>query len=153
MSWCQQGTFSIHYKEDHDSQNMGDYLMYSTPDDKTIARILHLPTAKNKLLLEKDEHRVWHHNAEYIIDNRMVYARSVRILICIYMLSKTRPQEMVEGHFMPSIPGGLAQIKSMQQHQNLRYLYRYQHMMVKRGHEIGRSVLPAMSITILSLES
>ena len=47
--------------------------MYATPDGNMIARMLHLPPDKNKLLLERDAHRVQDHTAEYVIDNRMVY--------------------------------------------------------------------------------
>ena len=42
---------------------MGDYPMYATPDDKMIARMLHLPPDKNKLLSEKDVERVQVHTA------------------------------------------------------------------------------------------
>ena len=47
--------------------------MYATPDNKMIARMIHLPPHKNKLLLERDAHRVQDHTAEYVLDNRMVY--------------------------------------------------------------------------------
>ena len=50
-------------------QTNGDCPMYATPDDKMIARVLHLPLNKNKLLLESGAHKV----AEYVIDNRTVY--------------------------------------------------------------------------------
>ena len=33
-------------------QTYGDYLNYATPDNEMIARMLHLPPEKNKLLLE-----------------------------------------------------------------------------------------------------
>ena len=39
-------------------QTNGDYPMYATPDDKMIARMLHLPLNKNKLLLESSAHKV-----------------------------------------------------------------------------------------------
>ena len=45
-------------------QTMGDYPMFATPDDKMIARMLHLPPDKNKLLLEQDVHRIQVHMAE-----------------------------------------------------------------------------------------
>ena len=54
-------------------QTYGNHPTYSTSDDKMIARMLHLPPDKNKLLLERDAHRVQDHTAEYVIDNRMVY--------------------------------------------------------------------------------
>ena len=54
-------------------QTMGDYPTYASPDDKMIARILHLPPDKNKLLLESSGHKVQDPTAEYIIDNRTVY--------------------------------------------------------------------------------
>ena len=47
--------------------------MYATHDDEMIARMLHLPLNKNKLLLESGAHKVQYHTAEYIIDNRTVY--------------------------------------------------------------------------------
>ena len=54
-------------------QTYSDYPTCATPDDMMIARMLHLPPDKNKLLLERDAHRVQDRTAEYIIDNRMVY--------------------------------------------------------------------------------
>ena len=51
----------------------GDYPTYATPHDKMLARMLHLPQDKNKLLLERDVQKGQDHTAEYIIDNRMVY--------------------------------------------------------------------------------
>ena len=54
-------------------ETYGDYPMYAAPDDKMIARMLHLPPDKNKLLLEKDAQSVRAHTAEYEIDNRTVY--------------------------------------------------------------------------------
>ena len=54
---------------------------------------------------------------------------------------------------MPSIPGGLAQIMSMQQHQKLRWLKRCLHMAEKRKHGFERNMLPAMSTTISSWET
>ena len=54
-------------------QTNGDYPMYATPDDKMIAKMLHLPLSKNKLLLESSANKVQYHTAEYVIDNRMVY--------------------------------------------------------------------------------
>ena len=47
--------------------------MYATPDNEIIARMLHLPLNKNKLLLESGAHKVQYLTAEYVIDNRMVY--------------------------------------------------------------------------------
>ena len=38
-----------------------------------IARMLNLPLNKNKLLLDKNVHKVQDHTAEYIINNKMVY--------------------------------------------------------------------------------
>ena len=52
---------------------MGDYPTYATPDDNMIARMLHLPPDKNKLVSEKNAHKVHDHTAEYVIANRMVY--------------------------------------------------------------------------------
>ena len=54
-------------------QTNGDFPTYTTPDDKLIARMLHLPLNKNKLLLESSVHKVQDHTAEYVINNRMVY--------------------------------------------------------------------------------
>ena len=39
-------------------QNNGDYNLYATPDNKMIARMLHLSLEKNKLLLEMDAQTV-----------------------------------------------------------------------------------------------
>ena len=52
---------------------MGDYPIYATPEDKIIARMLHLTLNKNKLLLECSANKVQDHTAEYDIDNRAVY--------------------------------------------------------------------------------
>ena len=54
-------------------QTYGDYPMYATPDDKMIARMLHLPLAKNKLLSEKDIQTAKAFTAEYKIGNQTVY--------------------------------------------------------------------------------
>ena len=54
-------------------QTHGDYPTYATPDDRMIARILHLPSHKNKLQLESSVDKIKDHATEYIIDNRMVY--------------------------------------------------------------------------------
>ena len=54
-------------------QTMGDYPIHAIPDDKMIARMLHLPSEKNQLLLERDVHNIQDHLAEYKIDSRMVY--------------------------------------------------------------------------------
>ena len=52
---------------------MGDYPTYTTPDNEMIARMLHLPPDKNKLLSENDIQRVQVCTADYEIDNRTVY--------------------------------------------------------------------------------
>ena len=54
-------------------ETYGDYLSYANPDNEMIARMLHLPTNKNKLLLEKDAQTVQVQTAEYKIHNRTVY--------------------------------------------------------------------------------
>ena len=54
-------------------QTYGDYLRYATPDNEMIARMLHLPSHKNKLQLESSVGKVKDHMAEFIIDKRMVY--------------------------------------------------------------------------------
>ena len=45
-------------------QTMGDYSMYATPDNEMIARMLHLPPDKNKLLLESSAHKIQDRTAE-----------------------------------------------------------------------------------------
>ena len=45
---------------------------YETHDNEMIARILHLPSEKNKLLLEHDIQSIRVHRAMYEIDNRSV---------------------------------------------------------------------------------
>ena len=74
-----------------------------------IARMLHLPPDNNKLLLEKDAHRVQDHTAEYTIDNRMVYDNLDQI--CkdtdwYSYIKQHKPKWDGRGHFMPSTPGG-----------------------------------------------
>ena len=99
--------------QNHISQNFGDYPKYVTPDNEMIARMLHLSLEKNKLDNEKSTQLVKKHTAEYKIDNRSVYDildRSVKILICIYLSNTISSRAMEEGHFMPSTPGGSAQI-------------------------------------------
>ena len=100
-------------------QTYGDYPEYATPDDEMITRMLHLPPDENKLLLEQDAQSTRACTAEYEIDNRSVY--DILGQICkdtdLYPYIKSiSPRGMVEGHFMTSIPGGRAQIMSMQQH-------------------------------------
>ena len=53
-------------------QVYGDYLAYTTPDNKMITSMLHLPPDK-KLLLEKNAQSVQACTAEYKIDNRSDY--------------------------------------------------------------------------------
>ena len=86
-------------------QTLGDYLMYASPDNKMIARMLHLPPYKNKLLSEKDVQRVQIGMAEYKIDNQMVYDVLDQICKDTDLYSNV-PRGMEEGHFMPSTSGG-----------------------------------------------
>ena len=51
----------------------GDYHMYVTPENKMIARMLHLSPDKNRLHNEQSAQSVKEHTAEYEIDNRSVY--------------------------------------------------------------------------------
>ena len=50
-----------------------DFPKYATPDNKMIARMLHLPPDKNKLHNKQSAQLVTEHTAEYEIDNRNVY--------------------------------------------------------------------------------
>ena len=89
--------------------------MYATPDDQMIARMLHLPPDMNKLLLERDVHKVQDHTAEYVIDNRMVY--DVLDQICkdtdLYpYVKQLKSKGYGRGHFILSTPGGWALITS-----------------------------------------
>ena len=54
-------------------QTYGDYPTYATLDDKMIARMLHLPSEKDKGLHETNTQTVQVHMAEYKIDNRTIY--------------------------------------------------------------------------------
>ena len=54
-------------------QTYGDYPMYATPDDEMIARMLHLPSDKNKVHNEQSAQSVTKHMTEYKIDSRRVY--------------------------------------------------------------------------------
>ena len=54
-------------------QTYGDFPMYATPDDEMIARMLHLPSDKNKVHNKQSAQWVTQHAAEYKIDNRTVY--------------------------------------------------------------------------------
>ena len=54
-------------------QTYGDYLMYATHDNEMIARMLHLPSDKNKVHNKQSAQSVTQHAAEYKIDNRSVY--------------------------------------------------------------------------------
>ena len=65
MAYVIQKTIAVH--------TYGDYLMYATPDDKMIARMLHLHFKKNMLLHETDTHTVLACMPEYEIDNRTIY--------------------------------------------------------------------------------
>ena len=53
-------------------QTYDEYPKYATPDDEMIARMLHLPPDKNKLLQEQDSQTAKACTAEYKIDNRSV---------------------------------------------------------------------------------
>ena len=44
-----------------------------TPDNEMVTRMLHLPSDKNKILLDSDVHSTKAHMAEYKIDNKSVY--------------------------------------------------------------------------------
>ena len=54
-------------------QSYGDYARHTTPDAKMIAKMLHMPTEKNKLLSKYDASSVKEHTADYKIDSRAVY--------------------------------------------------------------------------------
>ena len=53
-------------------QTYVDYPMYATPDDEMIARMLHLPQDKNKLLSEINAQSARAYTAEYETDNKSV---------------------------------------------------------------------------------
>ena len=55
------------------SQVYGGYPKYATPDDKMIARMLHLPLHKNKLHNKQSAQSVTEHTGEYKKDDRSVY--------------------------------------------------------------------------------
>ena len=85
--------------------------MYATPDNKMIARILHLPLDKKKLLWESSADRVKDHTAKYIIDNRMDY--DIIIQLCkdtdLYPYFKQHKSARDRrGHSMQPTAGGLA---------------------------------------------
>ena len=83
--------------------------MYATPDDEVIARMLHLPPDKDKLLSENDfreSNFVWQSMKSTTGWSMMSWFRSARIQICIHMSSSISPSRMAEGHSMPSTPGG-----------------------------------------------
>ena len=50
----------------------GDYSLYATPGDETMAKMLHLPSDKNKLLHKMDAQTVWEHRSEYEKNNKTV---------------------------------------------------------------------------------
>ena len=54
-------------------QSYGDYLLYATPDDEMIARMLHLPSDKYKMHNKQSALSVTMHIPEYEIDNKTVY--------------------------------------------------------------------------------
>ena len=87
-------------------QTYDEYLMYATPDNKMITRMLHLPPDKTKILLDSYIQSTKAHMVEYKIDNRSVY--DILDQIC----KDTNLYPYVK-HIMPSIPGGWAQIISM----------------------------------------
>ena len=51
----------------------GDYYTYATPNNKMIARMLHLPQGMNNLLPQKDAQTVQVHMPENEIDNKTLY--------------------------------------------------------------------------------
>ena len=90
-------------------QTNGDYPTYATQDDEIIARMLHLPSHKNRLQLESSVDKVKDCKAEYIIDNRMIY--DILDMICkdtnLYPVPKQhKATRDGRGAFMPFIPGG-----------------------------------------------
>ena len=54
-------------------QDYGDYPLYATHDSEMIARMLHLPSDKNKTCNEQHAQSVNEHRTEYMIDNMTVY--------------------------------------------------------------------------------
>ena len=54
-------------------QVYGDVPSYITPNKQMIARMLHLPTDKNKLHNEWSAQSIKEHTSEYEMDNRSVY--------------------------------------------------------------------------------
>ena len=71
--WCHKAPLAYIIRKTITIQAYGDYPTYATPDDEMIARMLHLPPNKNKLLLGSSADRVQDCTEEYIIDNRMVH--------------------------------------------------------------------------------
>ena len=61
-------------------QTCGDYPSYPTPDNEMIARMLHLPSDKNKIYNEQNLQSVPQHTNKYKIDNRTIY--DILDLIC-----------------------------------------------------------------------
>ena len=55
------------------AQTYGDYPKYATPDDKMIARMLHLSQEKKRLHDEQSAQSVKEHAAAYKIGIRSVY--------------------------------------------------------------------------------
>ena len=54
-------------------ETYGDYDKYKTTENEMIARVIHLPPDRKKLIPEKDAQTVQTYIAEYKIDNRTVY--------------------------------------------------------------------------------
>ena len=68
-------------------QTDGDYLMYATPDDEMIARMLHLPPEKNKLLgcVTQSAKEVQQSTRLTTKVSMTSWIRSARTFICIHI--------------------------------------------------------------------
>ena len=87
----------------------GGYPMYVTPDNRMIARMLHLTQARTSSswsIMFTQSRNVQPSTRETIELSVISWIRSVRIQICIHMSSSISPRGTAEEHFRPSIPGG-----------------------------------------------
>ena len=86
--------------------------MYATPDNAMVARMLHLPSDKNKIYNEQSQQSVIQRMSEYEINIRTT--DDILDQICedtdLYPYVKQHKSKWDgTGHFMPSTPGVWAQ--------------------------------------------
>ena len=119
-----------------------------------IARILHLPLDKSKLILKHNVHSVKEWMTKYMIENKTVYDTLDQIgkNPVLYLYFKQHKSKRDDRGMVYAIHSRLLGLW-MKQHQNLSQQCRYQHMPKKIMHETEKSIFPNMSNIIFSMRT